>query len=210
MLRQLLRQVVSVQLDVYEVHGQGELVCVQRPVRVHVGQPPHLGQYRVGQPRLDHLLLGGRPSQLSIVRAEAVEYCVPLAPLLGDDPLWLSRPKVDALALLVAEGGDLVLDVVEGASGDGGLLLLAGGHDRHEGGDVAVQHLVHSGHQLLLQHGELGEVAGGQFLLERLQRGKVGGGYQVLFLDLWKRSAFHTCETCCCQADSVQKACGGI
>lgn len=56
--RQLGGKVVSVQLDVHEVHGQRELVRVQHAVLVHVRQLPHLAQHVVGQLRLDHLLLG--------------------------------------------------------------------------------------------------------------------------------------------------------
>ena len=56
---QLSGQVVAVQLDVHEVHGQRELVGVQHPVFVDVRQFPDLAEDVVGQLRLDHLLLGG-------------------------------------------------------------------------------------------------------------------------------------------------------
>ena len=59
MWRQFSGKVVAVQLDVHEVHGQGELVSVQHPVFVDVRQFPDLAEDVVGKLRLDHLLLGG-------------------------------------------------------------------------------------------------------------------------------------------------------
>jgi len=52
-------EVVSIQLDVHEVHGQRELVGVEHAVLVDVGQLPDLAEHVVGKLRLDHLLLGG-------------------------------------------------------------------------------------------------------------------------------------------------------
>ena len=44
MLGKFLRKVVAVQLDVHEVHGEGELVRVQHAVLVYVGQLPNLAK----------------------------------------------------------------------------------------------------------------------------------------------------------------------
>lgn len=44
-VRQLSREVVAVQLDVNEVHGQGKLVSVQHAVPVDVGHLPHFTQH---------------------------------------------------------------------------------------------------------------------------------------------------------------------
>ena len=60
MLGQFPREVVAVELDVQEVHGEAELVGVQHAVLVHVRQLPDLAQDVVGQLRLDHLLQIGR------------------------------------------------------------------------------------------------------------------------------------------------------
>jgi hypothetical protein len=59
MRRQLVGQVVSVEPDVHQVHGQRELVGVQHAVLVDVRQFPDLAQNVVRKLRLDHLLLGG-------------------------------------------------------------------------------------------------------------------------------------------------------
>lgn len=53
---QVRREVVAVELDVHEVHGEAELVGVQHAVLVHVRQLPDLAQHVVGQLGLDHLL----------------------------------------------------------------------------------------------------------------------------------------------------------
>ena len=58
MCGQLRGEIVSVQFDVHEVHGEGELVGVQHPVLIHVGELPNLAQDVVGELRLDHLFLG--------------------------------------------------------------------------------------------------------------------------------------------------------
>ena len=55
-------EVVSVELDVHEVHGEAELVGVEHAVLVHVRQLPDLAQHVVGQLRLDHLLRGEKGS----------------------------------------------------------------------------------------------------------------------------------------------------
>lgn len=64
---QLGGQVVAVDLDVDEVHGERELVLVQEAVLVDVRQLPDLAEHRVRQLRLHHLRLGGcrqTPGQL--------------------------------------------------------------------------------------------------------------------------------------------------
>lgn len=69
MVRQLGRQVVAVDLDVDEVHGERELVLVQEAVLVDVGQLPDLAEHRVRQLGLDHLRLGGCRQHPAVSRA---------------------------------------------------------------------------------------------------------------------------------------------
>ena len=57
--------------------------------------------------------------------------------------VYLSRSSVEAFAPLKAEGRGGVLDVVEGATGDGGLVGVLRGHDGQQIRDVSVQHDVH-------------------------------------------------------------------
>ena len=52
--RKILIIFPTVQLDVNEMHGEGELVRVEHPVLVHVRQLPDLPQHVVGQFGLDH------------------------------------------------------------------------------------------------------------------------------------------------------------
>lgn len=52
-------QVVSVDLDADEVHGERELVVVQQAVLVDVRQLPDLAEHGVRQLRLHHLRLSG-------------------------------------------------------------------------------------------------------------------------------------------------------
>lgn len=59
MVGQLEGQVVSVDLDADEVHGERELVVVQEAVLVDVGQLPDLPEHTVRQLRLHHLRLSG-------------------------------------------------------------------------------------------------------------------------------------------------------
>jgi len=59
-------QLVAVQLQPNQVHGQRELVRVQKPVLVQVGQAPDAAQRRVGQLRLDHVRLGRRAADLAV------------------------------------------------------------------------------------------------------------------------------------------------
>ena len=54
---QIGRKIVAVQLDVHEMHGQGELVGVQHAVFVDVGKFPNFSQNVVRKFGLDHLLL---------------------------------------------------------------------------------------------------------------------------------------------------------
>lgn len=58
MARQHRRQLMSVQLNVDQMHGQRKLIHVQLSVHVHVRQLPDLAQHRVRQLWLDHLRLG--------------------------------------------------------------------------------------------------------------------------------------------------------
>lgn len=92
---QSVGEVVAVTLHLDQVHGQGELVAVQRAVPVYVRQAPNLGQHRVGQPRLDHLLLGHGARDLPLGGPQRQEDLVPLPPLLGDHPLRLPGPEVN-------------------------------------------------------------------------------------------------------------------
>ena len=57
--------------------------------------------------------------------------------------VYLSRSSVEAFAPLEAEGRGGVLDVVEGATRDGGLIGVLRGHDGQQVRDVGVQHDVH-------------------------------------------------------------------
>ena len=96
MAGQVVGEVEAVQLDVDEVHAQGELVRVQHPVLVDIRQSPHLGQHRVRQARLYHLLLRHRAGDLPLGGAQRLENLVPLPPLLGDDPVRFSCAKINS------------------------------------------------------------------------------------------------------------------
>ena len=96
MARQIIGEVKPVQLDVDEVHGEGELVAVQGPVSIDIGQSPDLGQDRIGEPGLDHLLLGYRARDPPLGGAQRQEDLVPLPPLLGHNPLGLPGSQVNA------------------------------------------------------------------------------------------------------------------
>ena len=97
MVGEVLRQVIALEFDVDQVHRERELVGVESPILIDVGQPPDLGQDGVRQLRLDHLLLGGGAGDLALDGVEGLEDGVPLAPLFGDDPLRLSGSKIDSL-----------------------------------------------------------------------------------------------------------------
>ena len=70
---EIFREVEPFQFDVDEVHGEGELVRVQHPVVVDVREAPDLGQDRVGETGLNHLLLGRRAGDLAVDGAELPE-----------------------------------------------------------------------------------------------------------------------------------------
>ena len=96
MAGQIVGEVEPVQLDVDEVHGEGELVAVQGSVTIDIGQAPDLGQDGVGEPGFDHFLLGDRAGDPALGRAQRQEDLVPLPPLLGHDPLGLPGAEVNA------------------------------------------------------------------------------------------------------------------
>ena len=74
-------EVVAVTLHLDQVQRQGELVAVQHPVLVVVGQPPHLAQHVARQLGLEELLLGGPAGDLAVVLLQAVENLVRPGPV---------------------------------------------------------------------------------------------------------------------------------
>ena len=96
MAREVVGEVEAVELDVDEMHGEGELVRVEHPVPVHVREAPDLGEHGVGEAGLDHLLLGHRARDPPLGGAQRQEDLVPLSPLLGHNPLGLPGSQVNA------------------------------------------------------------------------------------------------------------------
>ena len=96
MAREVVGEVEAVELDVDEMHGEGELVRVEHPVPVHVREAPDLGEHGVGEAGLDHLLLGHAAGDLPLARPQRHEDLVPLPPLLGHHPLRLPGSKVNS------------------------------------------------------------------------------------------------------------------
>ena len=168
MLWQVSGEVVSVELDVDEVHGERELVPVEHAILVDVRQLPDLSERRVGQARLDHLLLGCGTRDLAVDRVETLEDLVVLEAILADHPLHLTATLVDALAssepkrTLDRTLEHTALDLVGGGVRD---FLVR--HHIHETRDVLGQHAVDGVDELWLETVELGEVVVHELLLKK-------------------------------------------
>ena len=169
MVGQFVGQVVPLQLDVNEVHGERELVAVQHSVAVDVRQFPNLAERRVRQPRPDHLRLGGGARHLPVDRVETLECLVVLVPVLRHDPLALAAPLVDALP--DADPERAVVDALEGAALHprvGRAVVVLERNHLHETRDVLGEHPVDVLDQARLEDVELGEVLVGERLLHVL------------------------------------------
>ena len=185
MIGELAGKVVSLQLDVDEVHRERELVTVQHAVPVDVRQLPDLPERRVGQPTLDHLRFGRGPGHLPVDGVQALEDIVVLVPILRHNPLPFPSALVDALPDADAERA--VLHAVERPAldaGVGGAHLLLVRYHLHEARDVLGEHAVDLLDELGLEGVELGEVLVGQHLLHVLHLGEVSEGDLVLLLQL--------------------------
>ena len=191
MVGELAGNVMSLQLDVHEVHRERELVTVQHAVPVDVGQLPDLPEGRVRQPTLDHLRLGRGTGHLPVDGVEALEDIVVLVPILRHNPL--SFPSTLVNALPDPDAKRAVLHAVKRPALDtwvGGAHLLLVRNHLHEACDVLGEHAINLFDELRLEGVELGEVLVGQHLLHVLHLREVSEGDLVFLLqltvDLWQ------------------------
>lgn len=170
--RELIWQLMTLQLDFNEMIRQGKLLIIQHAIFVDVSQFPYLAQHGVGQLRPYHLLLGIGTSYFTIDRRERVEDLVVHGLVPGHHPLGVIDPFSGAFSISVAEG--TVQGALEGSSlhhlGWPLGLLLADEH--HELGDVIGQHVFHGLQQLALQRLELAKILGLQLILKMGQHSK--------------------------------------
>lgn len=164
--RELIWQLMTLQLDFNEMIRQGKLLIIQHAIFVDVSQFPDLAQHGVGQLGPYHLLLGVGASYFAVDGRERVEDLVVHGLVPGHHPLGVVDALAGALAVAVAEGA--VQGALEGSSlhhlGWPLGLLLA--HQHHQLRDVVGQHVLHRLQQLALQGLELAEILGLQLILK--------------------------------------------
>ena len=58
MFGQYIGQLIAIQLDIDQMHGQSKLIRIQEAIAIHIGQFPNFAEHRIGQLRFDELLFG--------------------------------------------------------------------------------------------------------------------------------------------------------